>query len=348
MYIRRILVIVLLLIGIGMGIFSYFVFQTLLTPNTSFQEEQQYLYIKNDDNYQDVLEKISPLLKDSETFNTVARQKKYVYNVKPGRFKLTKGMTNNDIINALRGSNIPLDIVFNNQDRLPKLAGRISQQLEADSTELMAAMTDSVFLRENGFDSHTALNMYIPNKYELYWNTSAIKFRARMLKEYKRFWNPERLKKAEEIGLTPNEVQNLAAIVQKETAQAVERKRVAGVYMNRLHNGWKLEADPTVIYALKNRDLTYDTTTYKRVLYKDLETDSPYNTYLYEGVPPGPIAMPDISSIDAVLNYEHHDYFYFVANPQKPGFHNFSKTLAQHNRYKKEYVDWLKKINISR
>lgn len=348
MYIRRILVIVLLLVAVGMGVFSYFVFQTLLTPNTSFQEEYQYIYIKNDDNYNDVLEKISPLLKDPETFNTVARQKKYVINIKPGRFQLLKNMTNNDIINALRSRNVPLNIVFNNQDRLPKLAGRISHQLEADSTELMTAMTDTVFLRENGFSSQTALNMYIPNKYEFYWNTSAKKFRERMLKEYKRFWNENRLEKAEEIGLTPNEVQNLAAIVQKETAQAVERKRVAGVYMNRLHNGWKLEADPTVIYALKNNGTTYDTTTYKRVLYKDLKIDSPYNTYLNEGIPPGPIAMPDISSIEAVLNYEQHDYFYFVANPKKPGFHNFSKTLAQHNRYKREYVNWLKKINISR
>src|SRR5699024_10373647 len=140
------------------------------------------------------------------------------------------------------------------------------------------------------FNKENLLNMYLPNKYEFFWNTDAKRFRERMLKEYKTFWNEDRLAKAEKIGLTPHQVQNLAAIVQKETSQVDERPRVAGVYMNRILNGWKLEADPTVIYALKNRGMEYDTTTIKRVLYKDLEIESPYNTYRNEGIPPGPIA----------------------------------------------------------
>lgn len=348
MYIKKILFLILILVTIGLGIFTYFIYNTLLTPNTKFEEEYHYVYIKNDDTYLQVYEQLDSLLKDPEKFDIVAQQKKYAYNIKPGRYRLINGMTNNDIINVLRSQNHPFPLLFNNQDRLPKLAHRIAQQIEADSAGLMNAMTDTVFLAENGFSTATALNMYIPNKYEFYWNTSPQKFREKMLKEYHRFWNNERLEKAKTIGLTPNEVQNLAAIVQKETAKADERKRVAGVYMNRINKDWKLEADPTVIYALKNRGMSYDTTTIKRVLYKDLEVDSPYNTYLHKGIPPGPIAMPDISSIDAVLNYERHDFFYFVANPQKPGYHNFSKSLVQHNRYKNEYVKWIRKLNINR
>jgi|SRR5690625_392997 len=348
MYIRRILVAVAILIALGMGGFSYFVYDVLLTPNTSFEENQVNIYIKSDANYPEVYRQLKPFLKSPEKFDRVALQKKYISNVRPGRFILEKDMSNNDIISVLRSGNTPVHIIFNNQDRLTELAGRIAEQIEADSTELIKAMTDSLFLAENNFNQETVLNMYIPNKYEFYWNTSAEQFRKRMLTEYNRFWNENRLVKAEKIGLSPTEVQNLAAIVQKETSQVEERERVAGVYMNRINKNWKLEADPTVIYALKNRGLNYDTTTIKRVLYKDLEIESPYNTYLHEGIPPGPIAMPDISSIDAVLNYENHDYFFFVADPKNPGYHMFAKTYAQHNRNKQHYIKWLRKMSINR
>jgi|SRR5690625_1156822 len=348
MYIRRILVIVALLIALGMAGFSYFVYNTLLVPNTAFEEDYVNIYIKSNSNYSEVYHQLEPLLKHPEKFDIVASQKKYINNIRPGRYILSKDMTNNDIITVLRSRNTPVSVVFNNQERLPQLAGRIAQQIEADSLELLQTMTDSVFLSLHDFKTETALNMYIPNKYEFYWNTSAERFRERMLSEYKRFWNEKRLAQAEKIGLSPSEVQNLASIVQKETSMVDERQRVAGVYMNRIKNGWKLEADPTVIYALKNRGLDYDTTTIKRVLYKDLKVESPYNTYLNEGIPPGPIAMADISSIDAVLNYENHDYFFFVADPSNPGYHKFAKTYAQHNRNKNEYVRWLSKMKINR
>lgn len=348
MYIRKILVLIVILIALGMGAFSYFVYNTLLVPNTSFEEDYTSIYIKTGTNYQAVYRQLAPLLENPEKFDMVASQKKYISNVKPGRYILSKNMNNNDIISVLRSGNTPVYVVFNNQDRLPQLAGRISQQIEADSTALMEAMTDSLFLAQNNFNRATVLNMYIPNKYEFYWNTSAEKFREKMMAEYNRFWNENRLAQAEKIGLSPTEAQNLASIVQKETARVDERERVAGVYMNRINKGWKLEADPTVIYALKNKGLDYDTTTIKRVLYKDLEIDSPYNTYLNEGIPPGPIAMSDVSSIDAVLNYEKHDYFFFVADPKEPGYHKFAKTYAQHNRNKNEYVKWINKMKINR
>lgn len=347
-YIRHILTAIALLGLIGMAIFSYYIYQTLLAPNTAFEEPQAFVHIKSDDTYKEVYQQLDSLLKDPEKFDAAARKKDYISHVKPGRYKLEKGMNNNAIIIALQRHNLPLPVVFNNQNRLAQLAQRISKQIEADSNTLLRAMRDTLFLAKNDFTRATALNMYIPNQYELYWNTSATQFRERMLKEYKRFWNEERLDKANSINLSPNQVQTLASIVQKETSQVDERKRVAGVYMNRYNKEMKLDADPTVIYALKHSGNKFDTTTIKRVLYKDLKIKSPYNTYLHKGLPPGPIAMPDISSIDAVLNYEDHDFLYFVADPENPGYHNFSRNLSQHNQKKRAYVKWLRKLDIKR
>lgn len=348
MYIKRILLGIVLLGLLGLGVFSYFVYNTLLTPNTNFEEDHQYVYIKTNSKFGDVMEQLSPLLIHPDKFEITARQKKYNIHIKPGRYKLTKGMSNNDLINALRSGNEPVSIIFNNQDRLEFLAGRISHQIEADSLELYQAMTDPEFLKENNFTKETALNMYVPNKYQFYWNTSAADFRNRMLTEYQRFWNEKRISAAEALGMTPSQVQTMASIVQKETARVDERPRVAGVYMNRYKIGMKLDADPTVIYALKNKETGFDTITIKRVLYKDLEFKSPYNTYLNVGLPPGPISMPDISSVDAVLNYEKHDFFYFVSDPSNPGYHKFAKTLSQHNANRNEYIKWINKLKIKR
>src|SRR5690606_21858659 len=218
--------------------------------------------------------------------------------------------------------------------------------IEADSTQLLHSFKDADFLNANGFNEDTALSMYIPNSYEFFWNTSADGFKERMLKEYTRFWNEDRMAKAKSVGMSPEEVIALAAIVHKETVKVDERPRVAGVYLNRLRRGMPLQADPTVIYAIKKHTGDFDTVI-KRVLHKDLELDSPYNTYKVSGLPPGPITMPDISAIDAVLNAEKHEYLYFVANVENFGYHKFAKTLAQHNRNKGQYVRWInsKKIN---
>ena len=256
-------------------------------------------------------------------------------------------MNNNDVINSLRSKNIPIKLAFNNQETLSDLAGRVSTQIEADSVSLLNAFNDSLFLKENGFDEDSKLTMYIPNSYEFFWNTSAVNFRDRMLKEYKRFWNDERLAKAKALKLTPIEVSTLASVVHKETAKVEERPRVAGVYLNRLREGILLQADPTVIYALKLHTGDFNQII-KRVLYKDLELDSPYNTYKYAGLPPGPITMPDITAIDAVLSPEKNDYYYFVANVENFGYHKFAKTLAQHNKNKEQYVRWINSQNINR
>ncbi len=189
--------------------------------------------------------------------------------------------------------------------------------------------------------------MYIPNSYQVYWNTSAEAFRDKMFKEYERFWNSSRTQKAKEIGLTPIQVSTLAAIVHKETVKSDERPKVAGVYMNRLNKNMKLDADPTVIYAVKKYSKNWNQVI-KRVLNKDLEVNSPYNTYKVNGLPPGPIMMPDISAIDAVLNYQKHDYLFFVASTQNFGYHKFAKTLAQHNQNSRAYHQWVNKNKIYR
>jgi UPF0755 protein len=208
-------------------------------------------------------------------------------------------------------------------------------------------MRDTNFLRERDFSKATALAMYIPNSYEVFWNSTAEEFRDRMFKEYKRFWNADRLAKADALKMTPQDVYAIASIVQKETAKVDERPRVAGVYLNRIKKGIKLDADPTVIYAVKKKANDWDMVI-KRVLYKDLETDSPYNTYRNAGVPPGPIFMPDVSSIDAVLNAEKHDYYYFVANVERFGYHKFAKSLSQHNANSAAYRRWISDQGVNR
>lgn len=347
MYIKRILVIISLLGLVALAGFSYYIWHVIFTPNTQFEEPTAEIFIPTGASYQQVRQQLKPLLEDIDDFDVVAQKKGYVNNIKPGRYLICKGLNNNDLVNTLRSDNRPVWVTFNNQERLEDLAGRVAQQIEADSLALLQVMKDTVFLAENGFNLENALNMYVPNKYEFFWNTSAEEFRERMLQEYQRFWTQERLNRAEEIGLSPHQVMVVASVVQKETAKVDERPKVAGVYMNRLDKGWKLEADPTVIYAIKERTQNFDTII-RRVLYKDLELDSPYNTYKYAALPPGPISMPDISSIDAVLNYEEHDYFYFVANVENFGYHKFAKTLAQHNRNKQEYINWINRTGIRR
>ncbi|MEW2922333.1 endolytic transglycosylase MltG [Muricauda sp. ANG21] len=329
------------------GFVAYQIYSAIFSPNTRFNNEEAYVFIASDATFSELKESLEPLLEDLATFEAVAQRKGYIGNIRAGKYALKKGMNNNEIINTLRSANLPVNVSFNNQESLALLAGRISEQIEADSLSLLQAFNDPGFLNETSFDEDTKLGMYLPNTYEFFWNTSAEEFRDRMLKEYQRYWTEERLQKAKNLGLTPSQVIALAAVVQKETAKVDERPRVAGVYLNRIRKGILLQADPTVIFAIKKQTGNYDTII-KRVLYRDLEMDSPYNTYKYAGVPPGPITMPDISSIEAVLNPEKHDYLYFVADVSNFGYHKFAKTLAQHNRNKAQYIQWLNAQKVLR
>lgn len=347
MYLKKIVLAISVIGLIILGIFSYFVYNAVLSPNTNFQENEITIFIPSGSDFDDVTHKISPFLADVNTFVRVAQQKKYVGGVKAGKYIIKKGSSNNDIINTLRSKNTPVKVTFNNQERLENLAGRIAQQIEADSVSLLNAFLDSNFLKENDFTQKEAIAMYLPNTYEFFWNTSAEQFRNKMLKEYRRFWNQEREQKAKNQNLSPKQVSVLASIVQKETAQTSERSRVAGVYLNRLKSNMLLQADPTVIFAIKEHTSNYDTII-KRVLNRDLEIDSPYNTYKYAGLPPAPITMPDVSSIEAVLNPENHDFFYFVADIEKTGFHKFARTYNQHLINSKAYHQWINSQGIKR
>ncbi|MGB5818211.1 MAG: endolytic transglycosylase MltG [Saonia sp.] len=347
MYIKKILLFIVLIGLVIGGAFSYMVYSAIFSPNTKFNNGEAHIYLASNSSFEDVKTSLRPLLEDMDSFEAVAQRKGYISNIKGGKYRLTKGMNNNEIVNSLRSNNIPIKVSFNNQETLANLAGRISTQIEADSISLLKAFNDTDFLSANNFNDANKLAMYVPNSYEFFWNTSAERFRDKMLREYHRFWNNDRLQKAKQLGLTPPEVVSLASIVHKETAKVDERPRVAGVYLNRLGKGILLQADPTVIYALKLHNGDFNKV-YKRVLYKDLELDSPYNTYKYSGLPPGPIAMPDISAIDAVLNPEKHDYYYFVANVENFGYHKFARTLSQHNRNKEQYIRWVNAQNIKR
>jgi UPF0755 protein len=347
MYLKKVLWATAILGLLICGFIAYQIYSAIFSPNTQFNNDEAFVYITSDATFSEVKDSLEPLLKDLSTFEAVAQRKGYITNIKAGKYAIKKGMNNNEIINTLRSANLPVDVSFNNQESLALLAGRVSEQIEADSISLLEAFNDPGFLNETNFDEDSKLGMYLPNTYEFFWNTNAEEFRERMLKEYQRYWNEERLQKAKNLDLTPSQVIALAAVVQKETAKVDERPRVAGVYLNRIRKGILLQADPTVIFAIKKQTGNYDTII-KRVLYRDLEMDSPYNTYKYAGVPPGPITMPDISSIEAVLNPEKHDYLYFVADVSNFGYHKFAKTLAQHNRNKVQYIQWLNSQKVMR
>lgn len=346
MKLRKIIGIFSLVVITAGSIYGYMMYKNIFSPNTKFSESEVAVFIPTGSDFAEVQKLVTPLVEDMDKFNSVANKKEYPNYVKAGKFILKKGMNSNDIINSLRQP-VPVKLAFNNQETLQRVVGRISHQIEPDSLALLQAFTDKQFLAENGFTEDNVLSIFIPNTYEFFWNTTGTKVRDKMIKEYRRFWTPERLEKAKALNLTPLQVSSLAAIVHKETVKTDERPRVAGVYLNRLAKGMKLEADPTVIYSMKKQSDDFDQVI-KRVYFKDLVIDSPYNTYKYEGLPPGPIAMPDITALDAVLNPEKHNYIYFCASVTNFGYHEFAVTPAQHEVNRKKYVAWVEKMGITR
>ncbi|WNW02076.1 endolytic transglycosylase MltG [Tenacibaculum sp. HL-MS23] len=340
---KKIIYIAIAIIFLIGGIISFNFYQKIFGNAVT---KSGAIYIKSDDTFDGLKKQLSNYINKPENFIWVAEKKKFT-KPKGGKYILKKGMSLNDVVNLLRsGNQTPIKLSFNNQDSLEKLAGRIAEQIETDSISLVKVMRENDFLVKNGFNQKNALGMYIPNSYEFYWNTSAEKFRSKMLIEYNRFWNTARLAKAKKLNLSKKEVITLASIVQKETAQKSERPIVAGLYLNRLRDGWPLQADPTVIYAIKQ--LKGDDFIVKRVLNNDLKIKSPYNTYQNTGLPPSLIAMPDVSSIDAVLNYKKHGYYYMCASVDNIGFHDFASSLAQHNRNAAKYQRWITQRGINR
>ena len=342
---KVIYIIIFALITIG-GVGGIYFYKIFYESNTLFNDEYVFIKIPTNSTENQLLDSIGKHVKDLSKFSKAANYKDYFSNIKPGRYKLENGFNNNQIINSLRSNNIPIKITYNNIETFDQLIKRISERIEADSLSLSNVFFEEKFLNDLGLDSESVFSLFIPNTYEFFWNTSAIQFRERILKEFDRFWNDSRIEKSKKVNLNPIEVMTLASIVQKETPKVDERPTIAGVYLNRLERNMKLQADPTVVYTIKKRD-GFDTKI-RRVLYKDLRIKSPYNTYAYRGLPPAPIVTPDISAIEAVLNPQKHSFIYFVADVSNPGYHLFSRTNAEHNRKKRQYTNWLKKNRIRR
>ena len=345
MYIKRIVILIVALGLIFMGSFSLYVYKVMFKSNTSFDEKSKDLYIKTGTSYNQLLNQIDSYVLNVDDFDVLAKRKKY--NVRPGKYQIKNGMNNNEIINSLRSNNITVNVIYNNIVDLNDLAGKISNQIEADSISFLNSFKTE-FFKERGFDEKNILSMYIPNSYNFFWNTSVEKFNKRMFEEYTKFWQKNnRVEKANKIGLTKNEVMILASIVYEESKQNIELRKIAGVYINRLNDNWKLGADPTVKFAAYQLE-EYKNTIIRRVLNKHLRIDSPYNTYKYYGLPPGIISMPSIQAIDAVLNYEKHNYYFFAADPSNPGYHSFAKSLSEHKRNARKFHRYLNSKGIKK
>jgi UPF0755 protein len=306
------------------------------------QDREMDLYIPTGSGFEDVVQLLAEheVLRDTSSFRWLAAQKNYPNHVHPGKYRIRHGLNNNQLVGLLRsGRQEPVQLVFNHIRTPLKMAETVAVQIEADAPGILSIFYDSALLAEHQLTRETVYGVFIPNTYEIYWNTSPSQFLERMIREYRIFWNEKRLARARNIGLSPMEVMTLASIVDEETLKTDEEARIAGLYMNRLKQGIRLQADPTVKFAAGDMGIT-------RVLNKHLAIESPYNTYRQGGLPPGPIVIPSVSAIDAVLNYERHNFLYMCAREDFSGYHIFANTLSQHNKNARSYRNALNRRKI--
>jgi UPF0755 protein len=324
-------------------IFAIVVYRNFFAISIIAEKNKQVIYIPTGSSYEQVMDTLDSklIIKNKKAFEWLSKQKHYPSSIKPGRYVINKDLSYNSLINLLRsGRQSPVRITFNSYFRsLNEIAGKIGKQIESDSARIMDFLSADSNYTKNGFRKETIISLFIPNTYEFYWNTDPKQLYNRMYKEYQLFWNDKRLSKAKEKGLNPFEVAILASIIDDEVAKKDEKPRIAGVYLNRLRMGIPLQACPTIKFALNDFTIT-------RVLKKYLLVESPYNTYIHSGFPPGPIGCASIEGMDAVLNAEKHDYIFFAAKADFSGYHNFSRTLSEHNRYASLYQKELDKRKI--
>lgn len=298
------------------------------------------LYIGSTCDYRGVEDSLRPVLRHRAAFDAYARRIDLPESFKPGHYVLRPGMSVIEVARMLKlGLQTPVRVTINNVRTPQQLAAKLARQIDADSTALATALTSSRLAAEAGFDSVTLFSMFIPDTYEFYWTVSPEEVVRRMKREYDRFWTAERDAKRRRSGLSRLEVMTLASIVYEETRKTDEMPRIAGVYINRLRRGIPLQADPTVKYAMQDFGL-------RRILHRHLKFPSPYNTYINKGLPPSPICMPGRNAIDAVLDFEEHDYIFFCARPTFDGYHNFARTLREHNANARAYAKELNRRNI--
>lgn len=326
-----IITIVLAVLGIMIAGAAFWGYRITLAPNF-LPHKTQYVYIDRDKNFADLCRQLQDAgCHRISSFKHLAALLDYPEKMKTGRYAVSPGMNNLTLLKDLvHGQQAAARITFHNIRFKKDLAERLAEQLMLNENELLTLLDDSAYCDSLGFTPETITTLFIPNTYEVYWNIPAGRLIRRMKKEYDAFWNPERLEKAKAIGFTPTEVAILASIVEEETASASEYPIIAGLYINRLHIGMPLQADPTVKFAVGDFSL-------KRILFEHLEIDSPYNTYKHTGLPPGPLRIPTIKSMDAVLNYMKHNYLYMCAKEDLSGQHNFAATLAEHSRNAARY-----------
>lgn len=313
----------------ALALFLFLLF-ILFWPNT---RKRATIIIQHDTEYEQLIQQLDKdgVLKSMTTFRLTGKMLFYK-KVKPGKYAFDKGSSNFSMIYKLRrGQHFPVRFSFTaarTKDLLVKKLSRKEFFFEWD--ELRKLLDDSLFLKQYGLTPETSIAVFMPNTYEFYYDITAAEFFGKIYSYYAKFWNSERAHLAEQIGLTPLEVITLASIVEEENYRDFEKPTIAGLYMNRLHKEMRLQSDPTVKFALGDFTLT-------RILHEHLKVDSPYNTYKYKGLPPGPIRTPSASSIDAVLHYEHNNYLYMCAKEDFSGAHNFTDSYQQHLKNAKKY-----------
>ena len=337
--------IVVIIIAALICLTSYFGYQQVFAP---LSDSDEIVLVPRETSFEilkDSLE-VNGLMKNTAFFDFFSTKKRFS-KIYPGRYFVKSGTDLNSLVNMLRlGSQKPLNIIFNNASTLEDLAGKLSIQIEADSIDLVTAFKSDLFFSTYNLDEASARKLFIPNTYEVYWTITPVEFLERMQKEYTQFWTPERLLQAKNKGLTAHDVSVLASIVQKETAKSNEQPIVAGLYLNRLIKGMKLQSDPTVIYALHERD-GFDKVI-KRVLKKDLKIASKYNTYYTKGLPPNPICIPEMSALLSVLNAKTHTHIYMCAKEDFSGYHNFTNSWSVHKRNAKRFQKALSNKGVMR
>jgi len=322
--VKKFIIALVLIIVLALGITGVIYYLNYFGPNVT--DKQEYLYIHTGATYADVYDTIKEkhMVKDTATFNWAAQNMKYVTRVKPGKYRLKSGMSNRALINMLAsGTQEPVTLAFHTMRLKQQFAVFVSKKIEPDSTAILNLLDSAAYVKQFGFTTDDVYTMFLPNTYQLYWNTSPEKFFKKMYAAYQEFWTPERKQKAAAIDLSPVQVSILASIVDAEALHDDEMPTIAGLYLNRLKKGMKLESDPTVIFALNDF-------TIHRVLNKDLTVQSPYNTYVHTGLPPGPVMMPSINALNSVLDYKKTDYLYMCAKADFSGYHAFATNVADH------------------
>lgn len=337
---------ILLVLGSIAAGMAYFGYTMIYSPNVPSNLEKTSINIPQGTNFDALTDTLTAngIIEDVSSFRMVSKIMKFDTRENiSGRFEIKPGWSNRELVTLLRANRqAPINVTINNVRLISDMAGKVASYIEPDSLTLLKYLTDNDNLAKWGYTSETILSLFIPNTYQLYWNTSPEKFVERMQSEHNKYWNAKGRKEAAQAkGLTPTEAYTLASIIEKETTNAKEVKTISGVYHNRLKKGIALQADPTVVFGVGDF-------TIRRVLNKHLEYDSPYNTYIYAGLPPGPIYMPTLSSLDAAIFPEDHNYIFFCAKPGYDNEHSFASTLSQHNRNAKIYHAWLNKEGIKK